>query len=48
MVIVEVVVYLTEDYSENESIWVSGDLTKEEIKSVVNEKFEKWFYFDIL
>ena len=45
---VEVVVYLTEDYSENESIWVDGDLTKEEIKAIVNEKFEKWFYFDII
>jgi len=28
---VEVVVYLTEDYSKNESIWVSNGLSKEDI-----------------
>lgn len=44
----EVVVYLTQDYSINESIWVSGDLTKEEITEKVNENFPIWFYYDIL
>ena len=45
---VEVVVYLTEDYSKNESIWVSIELTKEEITKIVNDKFHKWYYYDIL
>lgn len=45
---VEVVVYLTEDYSKNESIWVNNELTKDEITKIVNEKFDKWYYYDIL
>jgi hypothetical protein len=45
---VEVVVYLTENYSKNESIWVSRELTKEEITKIVNEKFKVWYYYDIL
>jgi len=45
---VEVVVYLTEDYSKNESIWVGRELTKEEITKIVNEKFKVWYYYDIL
>ena len=45
---VEVVVYLTKDYSKNESIWVSNELTKEEITKIVNDKFDKWYYYDIL
>lgn len=45
---VEVVVYLTEDYSKSESIWVSKELMKEEITKKVNEKFEIWCYYDIL
>ena len=44
---IEVVVYLTEDYSINESIWVSKELTKEEITKKINERFEIWYYYDI-
>jgi hypothetical protein len=45
---VEVVVYLKLDYSENESIWVDNDLTKEEITKIVNEKFDTWYFYDIM
>lgn len=44
----EVVVYLKQDYSINESIWVSCELTKDEITELVNNKFPVWFYYDIL
>lgn len=44
----EVVVYLKRDYSINESIWVSGDLTKEEITKEVNKNFKEWYSYDIL
>ena len=44
----EVVVYLNEDYSQNESIWVDSSLTKEEITQIVNQNFETWFSYDIL
>lgn len=45
---IEVVVYLKEDYSQNESIWVDSSLTKEEITQIVNQNFETWFSYDIL
>lgn len=45
---IEVVVYLKEDYSINESIWVDRELSKEEITKIVNNKFEEWYYYDIL
>ena len=35
----EVVVYIKQDYSINESIWVREDLTKDEIISEVNKNF---------
>lgn len=44
----EVVVYLKEDYSQNESIWVDSSLTKEQITRIVNKNFETWFSYDIL
>jgi hypothetical protein len=44
----EVVVYLTEDYSKNESIWVSNELSKEDITKIVNDNFDEWYYYDIL
>lgn len=44
----EIVVYLKKDYSENKSIWVDNNLTKEEITKVVNDKFIEWYYYDIL
>lgn len=43
----EIIVYLKEDYSINESIFVSENLSKEEITELVNQKFETWYYFDI-
>lgn len=44
----EVVVYLAEDYSQNESIWVDSSLTKEQITQIVNQNFETWYSYDIL
>ena len=44
----EVVVYLTEDYSKNESIFVDESLSKEEITKIVNGKFDLWYFYDIL
>lgn len=43
----EIIVYLTEDYSVNESIWVDGELSRPEIISIINEKFSVWYYYDI-
>lgn len=44
----QVVVYLKEDYSINESIWVSEDLTKEQITNEVNKNFKEWYSYDII
>lgn len=44
----EVVVFLTKDYSKNKSIWVPFGLSDDEIKEIVNSKFQKWYYCDIL
>lgn len=43
-----VIVYTKEDYSDFDSIWVSEDLSKEEITEKVNKQFEVWFYYDII
>ena len=48
MIMREVVVFLKADYSLSESLWVSGDLTKEEITKLVNDSFTEWYYYDIL
>lgn len=45
---VEVVVYLTEDYSKNASVWVSKELSDEDITKIVNDNFDIWYYYDIL
>lgn len=45
---VEVVVYLTDDYSINESIFVLEGLSKSDITKEVNRNFDRWFYYDIL
>ena len=44
----EIVVYLTPDYSQNESIWVEDSLTKEQITEKVNEVFGEWYFYDII
>jgi len=48
MNMLEVVVYLNSDYTEAKSIYVSGNLTKEEITEEVNKKFKNWYSYDIL
>ena len=47
IIVIEVIVYLKEDYSLNESISVSTNLSKEEITELVSQNFETWCYFDI-
>jgi len=44
----EIVVYLTEDYSKNKSIFVSNELSRDEITKEVNKEFDVWFYYDII
>jgi len=46
--LIEVVVYLDENLTRNESIWVRPHLTKEEITNEVNNRFSWWFSYDIL
>ena len=47
---IQVIVYLSSDYNTAKSIYVSGDLSKEEITQKVNERFGKgcWFSYDII
>ena len=49
MIMKEVVVYFSNDYKTNESIWISGDLTKEEITVKINEEFgeDGWYSYDV-
>ena len=44
----EVIVYLALDYSQHESMWVDGSLTKEEITQKVNEVFGEWYFYDVI
>jgi hypothetical protein len=39
--LVKVVVYLKKDYSENKTIWVNSELSKEEITKIVNQQFKE-------
>jgi hypothetical protein len=48
MMMKEIVVYLKEDYSENESIFVQEELSDEQIIKKVDETFVEWYYYDIL
>ena len=43
----KVVVYLKQDYSQAEVIWVHKSLNKEQINEIVNSKFSTWYYYDI-
>jgi len=43
-----VIVYLSEDYKQSESFYISGGLSKDEITKEVNERFTEWFYYDIV
>ena len=43
----EIVVYLEEDYSKFEVIYLHEDLSPEEITEKINEKFDIWYYYDI-
>jgi hypothetical protein len=46
----EVVIYLTPDYTHSQKIYVSGDLTKDQITEQVNKSIGElsWNSFDIL
>ena len=48
MMLLEVVVYLKQDYSKFESLYVRSNLTKEQITKAVNKKFKIWYSYDIL
>jgi hypothetical protein len=49
MTLIQVIVYLDKDYKENETIYVSSELTPEEIKEKVNEEYKgRWYYYDIV
>lgn len=45
---IEIVVYLSADYSKNESIWVSDGMTKDQITEIIDDKYDEWYYFDII
>lgn len=44
----EIVVYLTDDYSQNEIIWVSHGTTRDEIIKIINSQLKEWYSFDII
>jgi len=48
MIMYKIIVYLKEDYSLNETLYLSGDLTKDEITKEVNQKYKEWYYYDII
>lgn len=43
-----IVVYLKEDYSENEEFVVLSSLTREEILKEVNKRYDVWYFYDII
>lgn len=43
----EITVYLTQDYSVNETIYVDELLDREEITQQVNTSFADWWSYDI-
>ena len=44
---IEVVVWLKEDYSESDNFYCSNTLSKEEITTEVNKRYKVWYYYDI-
>ena len=44
---IEVIVYLKQDYSKNKSIWVNSKLSMEQITKRVNDTFNIWYYYDM-
>lgn len=48
MIMQLIVVFLTQDSSKSERIWVSGDLSKKEISKELDRIFKDWFYYDIV
>jgi hypothetical protein len=45
----EVVIYFTPDYTHSQKIYVSGDLTKDQITEQVNKSsIDTWYSYDIL
>lgn len=42
-----IIVYLDCDYIHADEFWCSNELTKEQITNEVNERYEKWCYYDI-
>lgn len=47
MKMIEIVVWLNNQYTKHESIWVPEDFTREEITAEVNTKFDYWYSYDI-
>ena len=46
-VMVKIVVWLKEDYSEADEFECSNTLTKEQITEEVNKRYKMWYYYDI-
>lgn len=44
----KIVVFLKQDYSENDSFEVNKELTREEITEEVNKRYKEWYFYDIL
>ena len=43
----EIIVYLNQDYSVNETIYVDELLDREEITQQVNDNFSDWWSYDV-
>jgi len=43
---VEIVVWLKADYSQSETIKVPANSTRDEILTILNDRFGIWYYFD--
>ena len=45
---IEIVVFLNQDYSKSKSIWVNSESSKDEITQIVDNTFDTWWYYDII